>query len=107
MKLDVNFQPKRVLCIAAHPDDLEFSVAGSVAKWAAAGAEVYYLICTDGGKGSADRSLTGQTIVETRREEQRRAAEILGVKVVTFLDYEDGATDVSMALKRDISREIR
>jgi LmbE family N-acetylglucosaminyl deacetylase len=107
MKLDVDFQPERVLCVAAHPDDLEFSVAGSVAKWAAAGAEVYYLICTDGGKGTADRSLTGQAIVETRRQEQRKAAEILGVKDVTFLDYEDGATDVCMELKRDIAREIR
>ena len=107
MKLDDEFQPTRVLCVAAHPDDLEFSVAGSVAKWAAAGAEVFYLICTDGCKGSEDRNTTGTQIMEIRRDEQRAAAQILGVKDVTFLDYEDGATDVSMELRQDIAREIR
>ncbi len=107
MKLDVEFQPVRVLCVAAHPDDLEFSVAGSVAKWTAAGAEVFYLVCTDGGKGSADRNAEAEQLVEVRRQEQRAAAKILGVKDVTFLDYEDGATDVTMELKRDIAREIR
>lgn len=107
MKLDVEFQPKSVLCVAAHPDDLEFSVAGSVAKWATAGAAVFYLVCTDGCKGSSDRNLSCAEIVDTRRDEQRAAAKILGVKEVTFLDYEDGATNVSMELKLDIAREIR
>lgn len=107
MKLDIDFQPKSVLCIAAHPDDLEFSVAGSVAKWASGGAEVFYLVCTDGGKGTADRSLSGKELTQTRRNEQDQAAKILGVKEVTFLDYEDGATHVSMELKCDIAREIR
>lgn len=99
--------PKIVLAIAAHPDDLEFGVSGSVAKWVQDGAEVHYLICTDGSKGSDDLKLTGSELTKLRREEQRTAAKILGVKSVTFFDYEDGLTEASPALKRDIVRQIR
>jgi LmbE family N-acetylglucosaminyl deacetylase len=105
MKKD--FDPKIILCIAAHPDDLEFGVSGSVAKWVKDGATVHYLICTDGSKGSDDRHMSATDLIETRRAEQRAAAEILGVKTVTFFDYEDGVTEASAALKRDIAREIR
>lgn len=107
MKLDANFHPQKVLCVAAHPDDLEFGVAGSVAKWTAEGAEVSYLICTNGCKGSSDRQLSGPELTELRRQEQRDAAKILGVKEVIFFDYEDGLVEVTMELKRDIAREIR
>ena len=107
MKRDTDFLPQCVLCVAAHPDDLEFSVSGSVAKWVAAGAKVYYLICTDGSKGSDDRNITCQELTQIRRDEQREAAKILGVAEVTFLDYEDGTVEATMDLKRDIVREIR
>lgn len=100
-------KPKVVLAVAAHPDDLEFGVSGSVAKWVGGGAEVHYLICTDGSKGSEDRQLTGAELTEIRRQEQRAAAKILGVKSVTFFDYEDGLVEASPALKRDIVRQIR
>lgn len=101
------FDPKIVLCIAAHPDDLEFGVSGSVAKWTRGGAEVHYLICTDGSKGSDDPHLSSSDLIAMRRNEQRAAAKILGVKSVTFLDHEDGVVEANAALKRDIARVIR
>ncbi len=96
-----------VLGIGAHADDMDFLAAGTIAKLAAEGAEVYYLIVTDSGKGSADPDITSEKLVQIRQEEQRRAAKILGVKDVIFLDYEDGALEVTMKLKKDIVRCIR
>jgi len=100
-------KPKVVLGVAAHPDDLDFGAAGSFAVWAEAGAETYYLILTDGGKGSADRSMTSEQLIEIRREEQRAAAKALGVKEVFFLNYEDGALMCDLDVKRDIVKFIR
>jgi LmbE family N-acetylglucosaminyl deacetylase len=101
------FIPKVILAVAAHPDDLEFGASGSVAKWVKDGADVHYLICTDASKGSSDTNISPVELIQMRRDEQRSAADILGVKSVTFLDYEDGVTEASAALKRDIAREIR
>ncbi len=99
--------PKIVLAVAAHPDDLEFSVAGTVAKFVADGAAVYYYILTNANKGSADRSLTLDQIRDIRRDEQREACRILGVKDVFFGDYEDGLLEVTPQLKCDIVKVIR
>jgi LmbE family N-acetylglucosaminyl deacetylase len=108
MERDIpKLEPKVVLCVAAHPDDLEFGASGSVARWVKDGAEVHYLICTDASKGSDDVNITSTELITIRREEQRAACKILGVKTVTFLDYEDGVTQPSNELKRDIAREIR
>ncbi|NLH06255.1 MAG: PIG-L family deacetylase, partial [Chloroflexi bacterium] len=74
--------PQRVLVIVAHPDDIEFGVAGSVAKWTAAGAEVTYLIVTDGSAGSNDPGVDPDELAARRRAEQQAAAEVLGVKDV-------------------------
>lgn len=99
--------PKVVLGVAAHPDDLDFGAAGTIAAWVAAGAEVYYLILTNGNKGSSDFHADPKVLCETRRNEQREAARILGVKDVFFCDYEDGCLCVDMDVKRDIARVIR
>jgi LmbE family N-acetylglucosaminyl deacetylase len=99
--------PKIALGVAAHPDDLDFSAAGTVACWTAQGTEVYYLILTNGNKGSADLSADPDALTEIRREEQREAARILGVRDVFFCDYDDGCLSVSMDVKRDIARVIR
>lgn len=101
------FDPKIILAISSHPDDLEFGASGSVAKWIRNGVQVHYLICTDASKGSSEGSISPAQLIRLRRDEQKAAAEILGVKSVTFLDYEDGVTEASPALKRDIAREIR
>jgi LmbE family N-acetylglucosaminyl deacetylase len=102
-----SFVPKIALGVAAHPDDLDFSAAGSVAAWTAAGAAVYYLVLTNGNKGTEDREIVPDDLVELRRQEQRDAARILGVTDVFFHDYEDGELMVTMEVKRDIARIIR
>lgn len=99
--------PKVVLGIAAHPDDLDFGAAGSFASWASQGAKVYYLILTNGNKGSADLDAEPAALTELRRQEQREAARIVGAADVYFCDYEDGMLVVSMDVKRDIARVIR
>lgn len=99
--------PKRALGVAAHPDDLDFMASGTFAKWASEGCEVYYLILTDGSKGSADRAAKPTELTKTRRLEQLQAARIVGAKDVMFMDYEDGTLTITMELKRAIVRVIR
>ncbi len=98
---------KRALVIAAHPDDSEFGAAGTVVLWARDGWEVYYLICTDGSKGSEDSAMTPDKLVPMRKEEQRAAAQVLGVKDVFFLDYVDGELAYTPEFARDVVRAIR
>lgn len=100
-------KPKIVLGVAAHPDDLEFGAAGSMAKFIADGAQGYYCILTNANKGSEDRAITLDQLRDTRREEQRQAGKILGLTDVFFGDYDDGCLGCDLDLKRDITRVIR
>ncbi len=100
-------KPKVVLGVAAHPDDLDFSSSATMAKFAADGAKVYYLLLTDGSKGSDDRSVTSEELVEIRHNEQRAALKAIGGQEVTFLDYPDAYLEVTMELKKQIAAEIR
>lgn len=100
-------QPRRALVVAAHPDDAEFGCAGTAALWTRSGWEFYYLICTDGSKGSEDPAMAGERLVAARRQEQRAAAAILGVKDVFYLGHEDGTLTYGPALMRDVVRYIR
>jgi len=104
---DTGQEPKRALVIAAHPDDADFGAAGTAYLWTQAGWEFYYLVCTDGSKGSEDESITAAQLVEMRRQEQRDAAKILGVKDVFFLDYVDGELTQSRQFLGDVVRIIR
>lgn len=97
----------RILVVTAHPDDVDFGVAGSVAAFRAAGIEVAYCIATNGEAGGSDRSMPRSEMAEIRQREQRAAAAEVGVHEVTFLGYPDGALTPTMALRRDITREIR
>jgi LmbE family N-acetylglucosaminyl deacetylase len=99
--------PKRALVVAAHPDDSEFGAAGTTYQWVKQGWEFYYLICTDGSKGSEDPAWTPDRLVPTRREEQRAAASVLGVKDVFFLDNVDGELTYNKDLMREVVRKIR
>src|SRR5690349_6380920 len=81
---------KEVAVIFAHPDDPDFSCAGTVAKWTDEGHEVTYVILTDGSKGSHDTGMTPQRLIELRQEEQRAASAVVGVNEVIFLGREDG-----------------
>ncbi|HTK64220.1 MAG TPA: PIG-L deacetylase family protein [Pseudonocardia sp.] len=97
----------RVLVITAHPDDVDYGAAGTVAAWTAAGVHVSYCIVTDGDAGGFDESVPRSAIAGIRQEEQRKAAAVLGVADVEFLGYPDGRLTVTHELRRDISRAIR
>ncbi|HEV8656102.1 MAG TPA: PIG-L deacetylase family protein [Candidatus Limnocylindria bacterium] len=95
------------MVIYAHPDDAEFSVAGTVAKWAKAGVEITYCMVTNGASGSQDPKMTREKLRDTRYAEQREAAKILGVKHVVFLGYEDGYLYPTLEVRRDVARQVR
>lgn len=101
------FTPKKVLAIAAHPDDVDFGFAGSIAKWSQAGTDVYYLIVTDGSKGSDNRHITTNKLIRIRENEQRAAAKLLGAQEVFFLGYPDSELLMTIELKKQITRYIR
>ena len=97
----------RALIVSAHPDDIEFGCAGTVAAWTDAGAEVVYCIVTDGSTGTQDRSLMGSPLARIRREESQRAAAEVGVQTIEWLDYRDGYVEYTLDLRRDIARMFR
>jgi LmbE family N-acetylglucosaminyl deacetylase len=96
-----------VLVVVAHPDDAEFGAAGSVARWTADGRSVAYLVCTDGEKGTSDRSLDPAALGRTRRREQRNAARQLGVTEVRFLGMPDQHLEDTPGFRETLSRWIR
>lgn len=97
---------KRVLAIMAHPDDVDFSAAGTVATWTDAGIEVSYLIVTDGDAGG-EADVPAPELAALRREEQTAAAKCVGVTDIHFLGHQDGQVEATLALRRDITRVIR
>jgi LmbE family N-acetylglucosaminyl deacetylase len=104
---ETNAQGATRLVIIAHPDDAEFTVAGTVARWVKEGARVVYVVCTDGSRGSNEPDKPPEVMKPLRHKEQQEAARILGVQDVIFLDYEDGSLEPSMELRRDLTRLIR
>ena len=99
--------PKTVLAVFAHPDDMDFSSSGTIAKWARKGSVVTYLVCTDGSKGSEDPAMTPRKLAALRKKEQLAAAKILGVQDVRFLGHRDGELIADLKLKEDIAKCIR
>src|SRR3954468_11314887 len=97
---------ERALVVTAHPDDVDFGAAGTVAAWTAAGIEVTYCICTSGDAGGYDNT-PRDAMGPLREAEQRAAAAAVGVRDVRFLRYPDGRLTPSIELRCDISREIR
>ncbi|MFI5281998.1 MAG: PIG-L deacetylase family protein [Candidatus Dormibacterales bacterium] len=98
---------KKVLVVLAHPDDPEFGAGGSIAKLADDGAEVTYVIVTDGSQGGEDPKQKDSELIATREKEQRAAARVLGVKTVEFLGHKDGHLAPDLKLRHDIVRMIR
>ena len=98
---------ERALVVTAHPDDVDFGAAGTIAAWTSAGIEVTYCVATDGDRGGFDPAVSRSEIPGIRRAEQVRAAEAVGVHDVRFLGYLDGAATVTLDLRRDIARVIR
>ena len=102
--------PARVLSIHAHPDDQEFTVAGTLAKWARAGSAIATVCITSGSAGSNQYTppdMTRDALAPIREEEQRSACRVLGIPEVVLLGYEDGMLEPSLALRRDLTRVIR
>ena len=98
---------ERVLVITAHPDDVDFGAAGTIAAWVDEGISVTYCIITDGDAGGADPTVPRGEIAGIRRAEQRAAGAVLGVSDIRFLGYRDGELTVTHDLRRDLSRVIR
>ena len=97
----------RALVVAAHPDDIEFGCAGTVAKWTAHGADVTFCIVTDGSTGTQDRALMGSALADVRRKETEEAARVLGVDNVIWLEHRDGYVEYTLDLRKDIARQFR
>jgi LmbE family N-acetylglucosaminyl deacetylase len=100
-------RPERALVVVAHPDDVDFGSAGTIAAWTNEGIAVTYCICTNGDAGGFDPAVPREHIADIRQAEQRAAAKEVGVDDVVFLGYPDGQLVASFGLRRDISRVIR
>jgi len=96
---------RRVLCVVAHPDDVEYGASSAVAAWTAAGIEVTYLLLTSGEAGMD--SMAPEQTAPLRRREQIEGSLAVGVSQVDFLDYPDGVLEYSMQMRRDIARAVR
>lgn len=95
---------RRVLCVVAHPDDVEYGTSAAVARWTSRGVEVAYLLLT-GGEAGMQRPPEETRVL--RAGEQRAACDAVGVRALTVLDHPDGMLVYSLDLRRDIAREIR
>lgn len=95
---------RRVLCVVAHPDDVEYGTSAAVAKWVSQGAEVAYLLLTS---GEAGMQIPPEETGPLRAAEQRAACEAVGVSDLTILDYPDGSLVYGLDIRRDIAREVR
>ncbi len=104
---EIDFHGKTVLVVGAHPDDNDFGAGATVAKAAAQGAVVIYLIATTGQRGSSNENMTAETLSQIRKKEQEDAAAVLGVREVHFLDYVDGELCPDLKLKEEVVVFIR
>jgi LmbE family N-acetylglucosaminyl deacetylase len=98
---------QRVLAVVAHPDDVDFSAAATIAGWTDAGIEVVYCLVTDGDAGGYDEAMPRDAMARLRRAEQAAAAKCVGVSELRFLGYPDGQLEPSLDLRKDLARVIR
>jgi len=95
------------LVVFAHPDDAEYMCGGTVASWTREGTEVHYCVITDGSAGSNEPSATREEMAVIREREQRAAAEVLGVRSLTFLGFRDGELEVNLGTRKAVTRVVR
>jgi len=105
--MDQQLQQITILVVAAHPDDIEFGLAGSVARWTSEGHRVVYCLVTDGAAGTNQPDADLRALAELRRQEQLAAAQVVGVHEVRFLGYADGTLQPTLELRRELTRLIR
>lgn len=99
--------PQSAMVIVAHPDDIEYTCAGTLARWAKAGARISYVLCTSGDAGIDEPGMTRARAIEIREAEQREAARIAGAAEVIFLHEPDGLLVPTLELRKKLVREIR
>jgi len=96
-----------IMVITPHPDDAEFGVSGTVARWVSEGKDVIYVVCTNGDKGTSDPNIKPNELARIREQEQRAAAKLLGVRDVIFLGYPDQTLEDTPEFRKEIVRLIR
>ena len=104
------YLPQKAMSIHAHPDDQEFTVAGTLAKWASAGCEVISVVITSGDAGSNDPAHDASykpELASLREGEQNAANDLIGVKQTIYLHYPDGELEPTLALRKELTRLIR
>ncbi len=101
------FVPESAMAIVAHPDDIDFSCAGTLARWAQAGCRVSEVLCTSGDVGIAEPGMTHEKAAQIREAEAREAARIIGAAEIVFLREPDGLLEPTLALRKRLVREIR
>lgn len=102
-----SYIPERAMVIVAHPDDIEFSCAGTMAKWKKSGTKISYVLCTSGDVGIAQPGMTREKATEIRETEAREAADIVGADEIIFLREPDGLLQPTLELRKKLVREIR
>ncbi len=105
-RFDSDYVPASAMVIYAHPDDIEFTIAGTVAKWADAGCEITFVLITSGDVGTHDTKYTRKSLARVREREEREAARILGARRVVFL-RKGTRLEPTMALRKELVRQIR
>jgi LmbE family N-acetylglucosaminyl deacetylase len=101
------YVPESVMVIVAHPDDIEFTCAGTLARWKKAGTRISYVLCTSGDVGVEEVGMTKARAAEIREAESLAAAEMIGVDEVIFLREPDGLLQATLELRKKLVREIR
>ncbi len=107
MPTDASYVPESAMAIMAHPDDIEFMCAGTLARWAKGGCRLVYVLLTSGDAGIADPAITRAHAAEIRESEAREAARVLGAKEVVFLHEPDGLLVPTLGVRKKLVREIR
>jgi LmbE family N-acetylglucosaminyl deacetylase len=106
MKFD-DFEINSALAIFAHPDDNEWNAGGTIASWVRQGVEVNLVLTTNGSSGTQDKEMTRERLAEIRKQEQQEAADLVGVKQIVWLGFEDGYLYPDLELRKAVAREIR
>jgi len=100
-------KPAHVMVITPHPDDAEFGVAGTVARWTSEGKDVIYVVCTNGDKGTSNPNMKPEELARIREKEQLAAAKLLGVREVIFLRHSDQSLEDTPEFRKELVRLIR
>ena len=96
-----------MMVVTPHPDDAEFGVAGTAARWIREGKDVIYVVCTNGDKGTSDINMKPEELARIREQEQLAASNLLGVREVVFLHYPDQSLEDTPEFRKEIVRIIR